>query len=346
LLSEATGARFISTKPISGASAMTVALAGLTRPGDTIATISPANGGHTITAAIARRLGLRVVHLPYLQGVFAVDIEALPDFVARENVALVYLDQCHILFPFNLREMRRAIPDAVKIYYDGSHVMGLIFGNNFQSPLQEGAAFLGGSTHKTIPGPHKAFIATNDKEGYEKIAAAARTFVSHDHGGDVAALALVLEEMHPRWEEYAGRIVENARHLAETLSDKGFSVIAKDRGFTRSHQIWIDVSPQMEAFEAVQALARCNIIVNTITVPAVTDRLMLRVAVQEITYCGATKETVREIADLFENVLMRGRHSEEEIRGRVRELKQGLMPPLDESAFQRVLGLLRPGKRI
>ena len=341
LLAEVTGARFVSIRPISGVNAMTVALAGLTRPGDAVATVSPANGGHKITAAIARRLGLRVAHLPYVQEDFTVDTEALPAFIAREKPSLIYLDQCHILFTFNLREMRRAIPDAVKIYYDGSHVMGLILGNNFQDPLREGAAFLGGSTHKSIPGPQKAFIASNDEKDWAKIEAASRVFVSHDHGGDVAALAIVLEEMRPRWKDYANLVVDNARYLASALSERGFTVIGKDRGFSRSHQIWIDIAPYSEAFAAAQTLARCNVIINTIEMPAVSDRLILRAAVHEVTYCGAAKDTMREIANIFEEVFITKRSSEEKVREQVRELKKGLIPPVDEDALGNVMELLR-----
>src|SRR3989344_3634628 len=45
LLKEITGARYVNIKPISGVSAMTIALAALAKPGNRIATVSPQNGG-------------------------------------------------------------------------------------------------------------------------------------------------------------------------------------------------------------------------------------------------------------------------------------------------------------
>lgn len=340
LLAEATGARFVNIRPISGLSAMTIAFAGLTKGGDTVATFSPANGGHTITAALAGRLGVRLAHLPYLQEEFCIDISALPDFIARERVALIYLDQQHILFPHKVREMRAVIPPEVKIYYDGSHVLGLIFGKNFQNPLEEGATFLGGSTHKTIPGPHKAFISTNDEELYTRLLRSSAGFVSHDHGGDVAALAIVLEEMRGRWQEYASRVVKNAQYLARALAGRGFHLFAEKLGFTKSHQVWIDIEPHGEAFDAAMTLARCNIIVNTYKLQAVTDRWALRLGVQEMTYLGATEEMMEILAGIFEKIFIARTYSEEKIRGQVAEIKKRLTPPINKEYVEKVLAAL------
>ena len=80
-IGELVGAKYVSVRPIAGLSAMTVALAGLVRPGETIATISPENGGHNLTVRIARRLGLRLVYLPYRPGEIGMDLEAPPHFM-------------------------------------------------------------------------------------------------------------------------------------------------------------------------------------------------------------------------------------------------------------------------
>lgn len=341
LLRGLTGAELVSIRPISGVSAMTVALAALARAGDTIATIFPENGGHTITAPLAERLGLRVAYLPYDASGFFMDIEALPDFVEREGVKLIYLDQANVLFPHPIAKMRSVIPPSVKIYYDGSHVMGLVFGKNFQDPLGEGAHFLGGSTHKTIPGPHKAFIATNDPAAFSRISSCAKIFISHDHGGDIAALTIVLEEMNGRWGSYAAQVVKNAQHFAAALLKHGFNVLAKDLGFTRSHQVWLDVESYEEPFEAVKTLARHNIIVNTIAnAPALGGRLAVRAGVQEVTYCGADEAAMDEIADIFAEILIRKRQPENEIKRRVLEIKKGLLPPFDEALLEKALQTL------
>lgn len=341
LLRKVTGARYVNIRPISGINAMTVVLAALLRGGETVATISPENGGHTTTTVIARRLGARVVYLPYNQKGFTVDVDSLQEFILRERVSLVYLDKTHILFPYPLKEMRLAIPPHIPIYYDGSHVLGLIFGGIFQEPLKEGATFLGGSTHKTIPGPHKGFIATNDMVQAEKIIPYARKFVSHDHGGDIAALAIILEEMEDRWPSYAAQIVRNSQKLGRLLSEKGFLVAAPELGFTKTHQLWLDIAPYIDAFEATKILARCNIIVNATNAPSVSGRLSLRIGVQEITYLGATEKIIEEIADIFGRIFINKCCSEEEIKQRVADIKKRLLPPFDLNNLERVIDLLR-----
>jgi len=341
LLREVTGARFVVTKPISGLNAMTIVLSTLAKSGEAIATIAPANGGHGLTRVIARRLGVRVLHLPYDQESFQINIDALPDFTAREKIALIYLDQQHILFPYRLKELRANIPESVKIYYDGSHVMGLIWGDRFQDPLREGADFFGGSTHKTVPGPHKAFIATNDEEQFGRFKASSEIFVSHDHGAEVVALALVLEEMRERWPDYAARVVKNAQYLASSLAQKGFHLAAEKLGFTMSHQLWIDIEPHMDAFDAAVALARCNIIVNACQVPTIANRFALRLGVQEVTYLGANEPEMEAVADIFKEVFIKKDFSEEKIKGRVREIKKGLRLPLDRIWLEKVVSILQ-----
>ncbi len=342
LLREATGANFVNLRPISGLNAMTVALASLVSWGETVAIISPENGGHNLTSFIARRLGIRTVFLPYLQEEFSVDIAALPDFVKKENVSLIYLDQMHILFPQKLKEMRSCLPAHIKIYYDGSHVLGLIFGRQFQNPLEEGAAFLGGSTHKTIPGPHKAFISTNDQESYERINKMSQILISHDHGADVAALTIVLEEMEGKWQSYASQVIKNAQHLGQALKNKGFTLVAEHLGFTKCHQLFIDIAPYQDAFDAAMALARVNVIVNSYkVVPAIRGRAVLRLGVQELTYLGAKENVMDEIADIFEEIFIRKKYSEEDIRRRVAELKSRLLPPMDRGLLEKIIESLR-----
>lgn len=340
LLKKRTGAAYVNIRPISGINAMTIALAALCRDRGTIATFAPENGGHSITHNIARRLGIKTVYVPYDQRGFRIESSALSTLVRQNNVSLLYLDQAHILFPLNLTEVRAALPDTVKIYYDGSHVMGLILGRQFQNPLTEGATFLGGNTHKTIPGPHKAFIATNNETEFKKIDEYSKLFVSHDHAADVAALSIVLEEMDGKWESYAKQVVRNAQYFAHALSNRGFTVAAKELGFTQSHQVWIDTHPHMEAFDAVVALSRCNIIANTIQAPTTPGRLALRVGVQEITYHGADKTIMEEIADIFEKRLIKKRYSEKDMRLRVSEIKKRLRLPFDKTLADKIMTLL------
>ena len=66
------------------------------------------------------------------------------------------------MFPHPVRELRAALPKAV-IAYDASHVMGVVAGGQFQSPIAEGADLIQGSTHKSLFGPQKGLFVFADE---------------------------------------------------------------------------------------------------------------------------------------------------------------------------------------
>lgn len=329
-------ARFVNIRPISGINAMTVALAGLTESGDKILSFSQENGGHSITSAIAKRLGLTFLEIPYDQNKFTVDIEELSKIVKRNNVKLLYLDQCHVLFPPPVTEIKKSVGNTT-VYYDGSHIMGLIFGGKILNPLEEGADLLGGNTHKTIPGPHKAFIATNNQTFFKKITEASYTFVSHDHVADIAALGIVLELMEKRWNQYAENIVKNAQSFGKQLKTLGFFVSGEDRGYTQTHQIWVSTEPFMDAFDAVKRLAKCGIITNTFEIPGGKGKLSLRVGVQELTFLGATIQTFEQIAGLFKRIIIDKLPDEDSIGKEIGDIKKNLLVTLRSDLLHTLL---------
>ena len=69
------------------------------------------------------------------------------------------------MFPIDPQPIRNLIdklsPETI-LHYDSSHINGLIFGKALFNPLTRGAHCYGGSTHKTLPGPHKGFLAMNE----------------------------------------------------------------------------------------------------------------------------------------------------------------------------------------
>ncbi|MFD6464129.1 hypothetical protein ACFWFG_39760, partial [Streptomyces roseolus] len=150
------GAQFVNLKPISGLSAMTVALSALAEhAGDnvTVVSLSEADGGHGSTAFVTRRFRLNWQQLPVQPRTRAIDLDALANLARGiRGPLVVYLDAFMARFPFDLTGIRAAVGESALIHYDGSHPLGLIAGGQFQNPLAEGANSLGGSVHKTWPG--------------------------------------------------------------------------------------------------------------------------------------------------------------------------------------------------
>lgn len=165
MLSDMAGADHVDVRPISGLNCMTVAMGGLCPAGGTMYTVPVESGGHMSTTTVAERLGIRTVPLP-MDGHHAIDLDRLAEQLKTDPPNLVYLDQSTQLFPIDPLPVRELLdqhaPQAL-LHYDSSHINGLILGGALPNPLDRGAHSFGGSTHKTLPGPHKAFLATNDR---------------------------------------------------------------------------------------------------------------------------------------------------------------------------------------
>ncbi|MGB6164295.1 MAG: hypothetical protein WCF33_08105 [Pseudonocardiaceae bacterium] len=301
------GAKYVNVKPISGINCMAVAMSALTEPGSTVLSIAESDGGHGATRFLAERLGLTWIPLPHNRSQFRIDIDRLAAVAAPvSGPKLVYLDQFMCLFPHDLSAVRAATGSDTTIHYDGSHVMGLIAGGQFQDPLSEGADSLGGSTHKSFPGPHKGILLTNSEHIARKLDEHAGHWVSHHHPADVAALAIVVAELRDNAADYAVQTVHNAQRLGQSLANRGLRVCAAEQGFTRSHQLWVDVAPAMDPSAASRALLAAGIVVNAIDIPYLAAGTGLRLGVQEVTWLGMGVGEMDELAAVFERVLLRG----------------------------------------
>lgn len=301
------GSQHVNLKPVSGVSALTVALSALARPGPAVFNLAERDGGHGSTRFIGTRLGLRMKDLPVDPATCTLDLDALARQLADgPRPALVYLDAFMCLFPVDLPGLREVVgPDTV-IHYDASHTLGLIAGGAWQNPLAEGADSLGGSTHKTYPGPHKGLLATDDAGLATRLDEHASHFVSHHHPADVVALAVATAEMDARGAAYARATIANARRLGAVLAGRGFTVCGEKGGFTACHQLWIDIAPLMDAEEASRRLFAAGVVVNAIPLPHIVAPAGLRLGVQEVSWAGMDAAGMDELAEIFTAVLRDG----------------------------------------
>jgi len=301
------GAKHVNLKPVSGINAMTVAVSSLSQPGGTVLSLNEADGGHGSTRFITRQLGRHHRCLPYDCERYCIDTNALRDLVAADSMAgpiFVYLDQFMCLFPHDLAAIRSAVGQHAIICYDGSHVLGLIAGGQFQNPLAEGADVVVASTHKSFPGPHKGILATNSMDLSRRINEHAGHWVSHHHPAEVASLAICVAEMCATARVYAAQTVANAQTFARALSNRGLAVCGAHLGFTQSHQVWADVARTIDPAEASGLLLKAGIVVNAIPIPYLTSGTGLRFGVQEVTRRGMRAAEMEEIASVICGLLI------------------------------------------
>jgi glycine hydroxymethyltransferase len=284
----------------------------LTQPGDTVMSIPQPTGGHSANREIgpAGIRGLRICDVPLDPVTLDVDLDAFAETARREQPKIVALGASMTLFPFPIREISEIIaPWGGKVFFDGAHQLGLIGGGQFQDPLGEGAAVMTGSAGKTFSGPQSGIIVWNDPELTAPIANTIFPVIAATHQVNrVAALAAAAAEFLAFGTEYMAKIVSNAQHLAGALSEQGIRVLGADRGYTRTHQVILDVHEFGNGMEVARKLEEANIITNKNLIPGDRpedwDRPSgLRIGTTEVTRYGMGDAEMETIAGLIGDVL-------------------------------------------
>jgi len=291
------GSETADLRPLSGHIADLTFLACFTKPEDTVVCVSPDNGGYPgfWEKGLSRLLNLKMIRFPFSKENMNIKVDETADMILREKPKVVVFGASIILFPHPLRALAKAAHDIdAHIGYDGSHVLGLIAGGEFQDPLREGSKALFGSTHKTFFGPQGGMILA-DKEHGEIIKKRIHPeFVDNAHWNRIAALTLALAEMKTYGKEYARQVVRNAQTLAKALAEDRFPVASPHLGYTRSHQVLLDYGGYKEGGVIARKLERANVIVDS----------GVRLGVCEATRRGMKENEMQRIAFFIKRVVV------------------------------------------
>lgn len=304
--------------------------AALTQPGDVIMSVAQPFGGHSSNRkdGPAGVRGLQIHDVPMDPVELTVDLDAFAAAARELRPKLVSLGASMTLFPFPVREMTAIVSQwGGRIFFDGTHQLGLIGGGQFQDPLAEGAAILTGSAGKTFSGPQSGVIVWNDPELTVPVTDAIFPTLAATHQVNrVAALAAASAEMLAFGAEYMGQIVANAQALASALEAQGVSMLGAHKGYTRTHQVIADVRAFGGGEAAGFRLAEANIIVNKNLIPS--DRPKdwdrpsgLRIGTTEVTRWGMREPEMAFVAGLIADILF-SRRSAEQVREEVLMLRQ------------------------
>jgi len=343
------GVKQADVRPISGNAANTAIALGWLRGGDTIVANSTDAGGHISHGAVGvfgRRIQSRgqslklgsenSIHLHYFPLTpdhYHIDAKKTIEVIDTVSPQLVVMGKSLFLFPEPVAEVAAFCKTKdIPLLYDGAHVLGLVAGGQFQSPLHEGATWMTGSTHKTFPGPQRGVILGNlDAEDEKKFWPAADRGVfpgssSNHHLHTLPALVVTTREMKRFGREYAGKIVRNAQALGRSLDELGTPVEAREFGYTQSHMIAVNVSEWGGGVEVAKRLEANDIIVNYNMVPGDADPRNpsgLRIGVLEMTRFSMDERAMGELAQLMHDAI-RGKDVKAQVnalRGRFVEMK-------------------------
>ncbi|BCL83395.1 serine hydroxymethyltransferase [Ktedonobacteria bacterium brp13] len=323
-------ARQADVRPISGNAANTAIALSVLRGGDTIIANSTDAGGHISHGAVGvfgRRIqnrgqslklgsehAINLHYLPLTADNYHVDAEKTIALIDQQNPQLVILGKSLFLFPEPVSAIAGFCNTKnIPVLYDGAHVLGLIAGGQFQSPLKEGATWMTGSTHKTFPGPQRGVILSNlsDPAAIKKYWQPADRGVfpgssSNHHLNTLPALLVAVREMKRYGHAYAEQIVRNAQALGRSLDELGTPVEAREFGYTRSHMIAVNVAHAGGGVEVAKRLESNDIIVNYNMLPGDSDPRNpsgLRIGVSEMTRFGMDEAAMGELAQLLHDIV-------------------------------------------
>ena len=207
---------------------------------------------------------------------------------------------------------------------DIAHIAGLVVGGAHPSPVPF-CDFVTTSTHKTLRGPRGGLVLCRQ----EFARAVDSAIFPGTQGGPlmhvIAGKAVALNEAGtPEFAGYAARVVENARALAEGLTEEGLRLVS---GGTDNHLMLIDFGPDGASGRAMQiALERAGITANKNTVPRETRKPTvtsgIRLGTPALTTRGFGPAEMRRIAGCIRRVHddRRDRPALAAIRAEVREM--------------------------
>lgn len=333
-------AKFVDTRPISGVVSNLVLYTAFTEPGDIMMALSIPCGGHITTgkkrlggtAGAVSGLDVRYLALDYSN--LNIDIDEtrkrVKQLVSKGTPPkLVMFGASVFPFPHPIEELAETFHNiGATIGYDAAHVAGLIAGGVFQDPLREGADVVTLSTHKTLFGPQHGGVISKAEYAERIKKATFPGLVSNHHLHALAGVTVACAEMLEFGKAYTRQVVKNAKALAQALYERGFRVLAEQKGFTQSHVILVDVTKQGDGGTIEEELEKANIIINRNLLPwdiKEGRHFMhpggIRLGTSEVTRLGMKEAEMTEIAEFTKRVVI-DKESADTVKRDIREFRK------------------------
>jgi len=311
-------AKFADVRPTSGHAADLAVILTLVNRGDKMVSVGIENGGYPGIShvGLGKILGLKNLYFAFDEQNVNIDAKATRHLLEQEKPKLIVFGSSFIPFPQPVREVSSMVEHDAVCVYDGSHVMGLLAGGEFQDPLREGCSMLLGSTHKSLPGPQGGLILGNNEEIFKRVSSQIHPgIIDNVHWNRVAALAVSLMEMMQFGKAYAQAVVKNSQALGKGLADRGIGVRGAARGYSKSHQVLLECDKSKGELYG-KRLEEANIIIDNGG----------RVGTSEVTRMGMGPAEMDQIAELM-TLVIQGRKPSDFTQKKVRSLIRDFKTP-------------------
>lgn len=319
-------AEFANVQPHSGAQANQAVLLAVLKPGDTFMGLDLDHGGHLSHGSEVNTSGLLYRHIGYTlnRETGRIDYDAMEQLALQHKPKLIIGGGSAYSREWDYKRMRK-IADEVGalLMIDMAHPAGLIAGGVLDNPVKH-AHIVTTTTHKTLRGPRGGVILmgkdfdnpwglTTKKGELKKMSQLLNSAVFPGNQGGplehvIAAKAIGFgENLQPSWKEYAKQVKTNANVLAQTLIERGFSIVS---GGTDNHSMLLDLRqkyPDLTGKVAENALVAADITVNKNKVPfderSAFQTSGIRLGTAAMTTRGAKEDLMRLVAELIDEVL-------------------------------------------
>ena len=334
------GAEFANVQPHSGAQANQAVLLAVLKPDDTFMGLDLDHGGHLSHGSEVNTSGLLYHHVGYTlnRETGRVDYDAMEQLALQHKPKLIIGGGSAYSREWDYERMRK-IADEVGalLMIDMAHPAGLIAAGLLKNPIKY-AHIVTTTTHKTLRGPRGGVILmgkdfdnpwglTTKKGELKKMSQLLNSAVFPGiQGGPlehvIAAKAVGFgENLQPSWKDYAMQVKTNAAVLAQSLIERGFSIVS---GGTDNHSMLLDLRqkyPELTGKVAENALVAADITVNKNKVPfderSAFQTSGIRLGTAALTTRGAKEDLMRLVAELIDEVLADPEN--EKVISRVRE---------------------------
>jgi len=290
-----------NVQPHSGAQANTAVYFAAVQPGDTIMGMNLSHGGHLTHGSKVNLSGkyFNFVEYGVNQETETIDYDQLRDIALKVKPRMIVAGASAYPRILDFKKIREIADEAGSLLFvDMAHIAGLVAAGLHPSPVPY-ADFVASTTHKTLRGPRGGFILCG-KEWAKKIDSAVFPGIQ---GGPlmhvIAAKAVCFREaLTNEFQEYAGKIISNAKVLASSLMADGLRLVS---GGTDNHLMLVDVRPKnLTGKDAEAILESVNITVNKNAIPFDPEKPTItsgiRVGTPALTSRGLKEEDMRELA--------------------------------------------------
>ena len=264
------GADYANVQPHSGSQANAAVYHALVSPGDTVLGMSLAEGGHLTHGSpvnfSGRLFNVVAYGINHDTGLIDYDaVQALADEHQPKMIIAGFSAYSQVVDWARFREIADSC--GAYLFVDMAHVAGLVAAGLYPTPIPH-ADVCTTTTHKTLRGPRGGLILARKNDELTK------KFNSlvfpGTQGGPlmhvIAAKAVALKEaLEPSFREYQARVLENAKVMAQVLTERGYPIIS---GGTENHLMLVSLMEHgITGKDADAALGRAYITVNKNSVP-------------------------------------------------------------------------------